>query len=144
MRGLTSGSGTVHGFVRSATLLAAGILFVALLLAPFALRQPGSGGAVGLVIAATVCFVTGLLSESTAALLAKTNPLAATLVGMMVRMILPLAVCVVLAATGQNGRQHVVFIGYLLTFYIVTLAVETCLAVRRASGHSSSLKQSPR
>jgi hypothetical protein len=36
-------------------------------------------------------------------------------------------------ATGQNGRHHVFFIGYLLTLYMVTLGVETWLSVKRAS-----------
>ena len=43
-----------------------------------------------------------------------------------------LAVCIGLAAFGQSGRQHLAFIGYLLTFYLVTLALETWLAVKRA------------
>ena len=62
---------------------------------------------------------------------------------MMVRMILPLGVCVAPRwPSGQSGRQHLAFIGYLLAFYIVTLALETWLAVKRTSGHSPTLKQS--
>jgi hypothetical protein len=143
MHGLTSGHGTMHNFVRSAILLAACIFIVALLLTPIALQQPGSGGLTGLAIAAAICLVSGLLSEAVVAFLASTTPLAATLAGMMVRMILPLGVCVTLVASGQSGRQHLAFIGYLLAFYLVTLALETCLAVKRASNHSTSLKRNP-
>jgi hypothetical protein len=134
----------MQGFVRSAVLLAACIMAVALLLAPVALRQSGSGSPVGLAIAAAICLASGWLSELIAALFARAMPLTATLVGMMVRMLLPLGVCVALVAAGQNGRQHLAFIGYLLTFYIVTLVLETCLAVKRASSHSTSIKQTPR
>jgi hypothetical protein len=144
MQGLTSGPAIMHGFVRSAMLLAACILAVALLLMPIAVRQSGSGGPVGLAIAAAICLASGWLSELIAALLSRATPLAATLVGMMVRMLLPLGVCVALAATGQDGREHLAFIGYLLTFYIVTLVLETRLAVKRASSHSTSLRQTPR
>lgn len=144
MHGLTGSSGTQYRFVRSATLLPACILAVALLLMPVALRQTGSGGSVGLAFAAGICLVSGLFSEWIAVLLHRTSPLGATLLGMLVRMTLPLGVCVGLVATGQQGRQHLSFIGYLLTFYAVTLALETYLAVKRASGHSTSLKRAPR
>lgn len=143
MPGLTSGPGIMYGIVRSAILLAACIFIVALLLTPVALRQPGSGSPSGLGIAALVCLISGLISESLTAVLSRSNPLSATLVGMAVRMILPLGVVVALVARGQSGRQHLAFIGYLLTFYVVILVLETILAVKRASGHSV-LKQSPR
>jgi hypothetical protein len=145
MHGLTSGPGTVHSFVRSAILLAACILALALLLLPVALRQRGSGGPMGLIIAAAICLVSGMLSELiAAALFARATPLGATLAGMAVRMILPLGLCVALVATGQSGRQHLAFIGYLLTFYVVTLVLETWLAVKRTSDHSTSLRQNSR
>jgi hypothetical protein len=144
MHGLTSGSETQHGFVRSASLLAGCIFFVALLLTPVALRQSGTGNLTGLAIAAAICLVSGLLAELIAAFLSRTSPLGATLVGMMVRMILPLGVCVGLVATGQSGRQHLAFVAYLLAFYVVTLALETCLAVKRASVHSTALKRTTR
>jgi hypothetical protein len=130
----------MHGLARTAILLAACIFVVALLLTPIAMRQPGSGAPIGLAIAAAICLVSGLLSESIAALLCRSNPLAATLAGMAVRMILPLGVCVGLLAAGQTGREHLAFVGYLLVFYVVTLVLETILAVKRASGRST-LKQ---
>lgn len=139
MHGLTGGSGI--SVLRSATLLAACILLVALLLVPVALGQSGSGGPLGLAIAAAICLVSGILSEVIAASLAAATPLGASLFGMMVRMFLPLGVCMFLVATGQSGRQHLALIGYLLTFYIVTLVVETFIAVKRASRHSSAGKQ---
>jgi hypothetical protein len=129
--------------VRSASLLAACIFIAALLLTPVALRQSGSGGPIGLAISAAICLVSGLLSELTSAIMARSTPLGATLVGMMVRMVLPLAVCVGLVAAGQSGRQHLAFVGYLLTFYVLTLALETCFAVKRATGNCPNLKRTP-
>ena len=144
MHGSTSGSGTLPGFVRSAILLAAGILSAALLLMPIAIQRSGSGSLGGLAIAGAICFVSGMFSEISSASFARTTPLVGTFVGMTVRMVLPLVVCVALVAAGENGREHIAFIGYLLTFYIVTLALETCLAVKRASVRPSVLKKSPR
>jgi len=144
MRGLTSGPATMHGFVRSAIILGACILAAALLLTPIALRQPGSGNIVGLAIATGICLLSGLISDGVSTFVARTSPLGASLIGMMVRMVLPLGVCVALLASGQNGRQHLAFIGYLLAFYMITLALETWLAVKRTAGPASTLNQSPR
>ena len=144
MRGLTSGPATMHGFVRSAIMLAACILAAALLLSPIALRQLGSGNIFGLAIAASICLLSGLIAEGASIFVARTSPLGASLIGMMVRMVLPLGVCVALLATGQNGRQHLAFIGYLLAFYMLTLALETWFAVTRTAGPASTLNQSSR
>jgi hypothetical protein len=124
-------------------LLAACLVIAALLLAPIAMRQSGSAGPLGLAIAAGSCLAAGFLSELIGARLARSTPLGATLVGMMVRMALPLALCIGLVAMGQNGRQHLAFIGYLLTFYVLTLALETCFAVKRASGRPKLKQTSP-
>jgi hypothetical protein len=124
----------MHGFGRSAGMLSACTLSVALLLLPFALARSGSGGLAGLVFAAAICLVSGLIAELIAWSIARTSPVSAALLGMMVRMFAPLGACVALLATGQNGREHLPFIGYLLVFYMVTLGLETWLAVKRSSG----------
>ncbi len=131
----------MHGFVRSAIMLSACVLAAALLVMPFALRKTGSSGPLGLAIAAAICLLSGLISEAIASTLGST-PLGATLVSMMARMILPLGVCVAILAAGQTGRQHLAFIFYLLAFYMVTLVLETCLAVKRASSHTPAKKVS--
>jgi hypothetical protein len=125
----------MHGFVRSAIMLSACILAAALLVMPFALQKPGSSGPLGVAIAAAICLLSGLISEAIASALSST-PLGATLIGMMVRMVLPLGICVAILASGQTGRQHLAFICYLLAFYMVTLVLETCLAVKRASSQT--------
>jgi hypothetical protein len=133
MRGLT-GQATVGGFVRSALMLMACTAAIALLFVPFAMRHSGSAGLMGLAAAAAICLVCGWMSEGVAHLVGRFgSPLVAMLMGMAIRMVPPLAICLALAIQGIHGRQHVAFIGYLLTFYLATLAVETWLAVKRAA-----------
>jgi hypothetical protein len=128
----------MHGFVRSAITLIASIFAAALLLMPFALTQIGSAGPAGLALAAAICIVSGLAAEGLAGVVAQNSPLGATLIGMMVRMFVPLGVCVGILATGHSGRDYLVFIGYLLAFYLLTLGVETWLAVKRTAANSLS------
>jgi hypothetical protein len=118
---------------------------MALLLLPFAARQSGSAGTVGLAVAAGVCLLCGWTSEGLAHLVGRSGtPLVAMLTGMAVRMAPPLVICLVLAAQGTDGRGHLAFIGYLLTFYMSTLAVETWLAVKRTSRIPSDSNQGTR
>jgi hypothetical protein len=134
----------MHGFVRSAIMLTACTFAVALLLAPFAVNQSGSSGLFGLLAAAAICLFSGITADGAASAVTRTSPVGAALIAMMVRMFVPLGVCVALLATGQSGRDHLPFIGYLLTFYVVTLGFETWLAVKRASASSSNSSQSAR
>lgn len=111
------------------------LLFLALL--PFAASRTGSGGVAGLLTAAMICLVTGILSESLGRLFVGIQaPLLSVLAGMIVRMLPPLAVCCLLAYRRESGMQHLPFVCYLLAFYLVTLAVETWFAVRRAQASS--------
>src|SRR5690242_11221150 len=100
-----------HSFARSALMLLACVLVVALALVPFALNSVGSAGMAGLAVAAAVCLSAGFAAEAVSTLLARLGtPLAAAMVGMGVRMLPPLALCIGLAATGQSGREHLPFI----------------------------------
>jgi hypothetical protein len=74
----------------------------------------------------------------------RTSTVGAAICGMMVRMFIPLGVCLAILASGQNGRDHVYFIGYLLTFYMVVLGLETWIAVKRSSGRPSRSNRSLR
>jgi hypothetical protein len=142
MHGLTSGQDTSHGFVRSALLVTACIFGVALLLLPVAVRQTGTGAPLGLAAAGAICLFAAYLAEAIGCMLGRTGShLAAMLLSMAVRFTPPIAACFVLAATGASGRQHLAFVGYLLAFYLVTLAAETWLAVRRVSDQSPSPKK---
>jgi hypothetical protein len=138
-------SSPFRGFARPALLLAGCVGAVALLLSPFAMVRSGSGGMTGLAIAAVICLVAGWVAEALACLLQRSvSPLGVMLLGMTVRMLPPLGVCLVLAAQGARGREHLAFICYLLAFYLVTLALETWLTVKRISLTSSNLNHSAR
>ncbi len=109
-------------------------LVVALALLPFAVNQSEPGGVGGLSIAAAICLLGGTLAELAAWSLSKvTAPLVVMLCGMAIRMVPALAVCVYLAASGHGGRENLPFVGYLLVFYLSTLALETYLNVKRVS-----------
>jgi hypothetical protein len=135
MQGLTSGQIASQGFVRSALFVSACIFVVALLLLPFAIHQSGTGGIPWLVLAGAICMSSAIAAEAISCRLSRAGShLTAMLLSMTVRLLPPLVVCLALAVRGGGGRQHLLFVGYLLAFYFVTLAAETWLAVKRAQG----------
>lgn len=138
-------SSPFRGFVRPALFLAGCVGAVALLLSPIAIGRTGSGGPAGLAIAAAFCLVAGWIAEALAYRLHRSvSPLGVMLLGMAIRMVPPLGVCLMLAAQGARGREHLAFIGYLLAFYLVTLALETWLTVKRVGRTSSNINLNAR
>ncbi|HVT28620.1 MAG TPA: hypothetical protein VHE81_11455 [Lacipirellulaceae bacterium] len=134
-----------YGLGRSALALTVGVVAVAAALLPIAGQGTGSAGMLGLAAAAGICLVSGIAAECIAALLTRcTYPLAGQLSGMIVRLFLPLAACLVLALQGFRGRENLAFVGYLLAFYIATLAFQTWLAIKRVAGPRNSLRPSAR
>lgn len=124
----------------SALLITAVVLVVALVIAPFASGKSGSAGLCGLTIAAALCLGTAWVSELLAAAIGRhASPLALMALGMMIRMVPPLALCVVLAARGVSGREHLAFIFYLLGLYLVTLAMETWTSVARVAAANEQI-----
>ena len=63
---------------------------------------------------------------------------------MLVRMMLPLVVCLILALKGFSGRENLEFVCYLLAFYTTTLVLETWLAVKRVAYSAETLRHSAR
>ncbi len=140
-----NGQNIQYGVGRSALTLTAGVIAVAVALLPLASQRSGSAGTLGLAAAAGICLVSGIAAECIVAILTRaSSPLAGQLSGMMVRLLLPLAVCLVLALQGFGGRENLAFVGYLLAFYVATLAFETWLAVKRVSGRRESLRRAAR
>lgn len=136
----TSGPNTEYGFVRSAALLIASVLGVALLLLPVAMHQTGSGNTIGLAMACGICLASGIAAEVVGYLFSRSGVrLFAHLAGMLVRMLLPLGICLILAVRGFSGRENIVFVCYLLALYSVNLALETGLAVTRTSSSKRAL-----
>jgi hypothetical protein len=128
-------------WLQSAVILAGLIAVASVLLLPAAVSRTGSGGVWGLGIAAGVCLAAGWVAEGLAVALGRSvSPLGLMLLSMAVRMAPPLAICLILAAQRASGREHLAFICYLLTFYLVTLALETWLTVKRVAGGSPNLK----
>ena len=140
MSGTSGAKALQTSHFNAALLVTAVVLTVALCIAPFASGRAGSAGLGGLTIAAAICLATAWISEMVAALIAgQASPLAMMALGMVIRMVPPLAICVGLAARGASGRDHLAFIFYLLAFYLVTLAMETWSTVARvAASHSHS------
>ena len=142
MPGLPSGQLKSLGFVRSALMLLACISVVALALIPVALSNTGSGGLAGLAVAAAICLAAGLAAEGFSTLLASIGQtLVAPMVGMGIRMVPPLFLCLALGVSGQSGREHLPFIFYLLAFYFTTLVMESWLAVKRVADSRTSARQ---
>jgi hypothetical protein len=132
----------VRGFLHPALLLAGSLCAVALLLLPIAVTRTGSAGITGLVIAGGVCLLAGIAAEGIAVALAgRVTPVGIMLLGMGVRVLPPMAICIGLFAAGQSGRAHLAFIGYLLAFYLTTLTLETLAAVKRLGGEPSRCAQ---
>jgi hypothetical protein len=125
-------------------MLIACISVVALVLVPIARNFSGSSGLGGVAVAAAICLFAGIATEAISTFLARLgNTLAAAMIGMGVRMLPPLMLCLGLAASGQSGRDHVPFIFYLLAFYFATLVLETCLAVKRVAAFTPPLPKHP-
>ena len=138
-------SSPFRSLVRPVLLLTGCVLAIALILLPIAWNRVGSGGPVGLAIAAGVCLTAGVVAEILAYSLRRhVAPLGVMLLGMTIRMVPPLGICMYLAAQGARGREHLAFIFYLLAFYLVTLALETWFNVKRAGRTSNPLSSAVR
>lgn len=145
MVGITDGQTASRGFVHSAIALSSCVLVVALVLLPYAMCQSGSAGPMGVAAAATIVLLAGLAAEGMGVVFAGLgSPLAALLFATAARMTPPMLICLVLALQGAHGREYLAFICYLLAFYLVTLALETWLAVKRVYHMPSDVTRSAR
>jgi hypothetical protein len=90
----------------------------------------GANGVLAFLLAALVCWSGAALALAASGVLRQLDRvLAVTLVGMALRMGLPLVAVVVV--TLQNGPlAEGGFVGYVLVFYVVTLVVETWLSLK--------------
>ncbi len=105
------------------------VLGVAVL--PFSLWLEGLSGSFALGAAVLICLTSGLGSLIIGSLqVPRQYALYSLLLAMAVRIIPPLAVCLLLAFRG-GGSEYLGFVCYLVLFYIVTLSVETYVSIRR-------------
>jgi hypothetical protein len=123
-------------------MLLACVFAVALVMLPYAINQAGSAGPIGLAAAAVICLVSGIAAEAISfALTRSASPLFGQLSGMIIRMMLPLFACLILALQGFSGRENLAFVCYLLAFYVSSLVLETRLAVKRVASTSHTAGQ---
>jgi hypothetical protein len=106
---------------------------VCLILAPLVWALQGNIGVVALVAAAFFCGASAIGAQLIAVLLVgSANPVHAVMIAMLLRMVPPLALCAVVGLRrGPLTDAGIVF--YMIGFYLVTLAVDTWLSVRRIS-----------
>jgi hypothetical protein len=117
-----------------ALVVAASFLLVT---APVAWLQ-GRAGLAAAGIAALVCAMSAISAQFTAIRLAGLGrPVQAALLAMLLRMAPPLVYCLAVGwRHGPEGGAGVVF--YVIGFYMVVLAADTCLSVRRVPRITSS------
>jgi hypothetical protein len=80
-------------------------------------------------VAALVCWCGALMALMATALLAQQAPVGSMLLGMMFRMGMPLVAAIALH-NGAPQLARVGITGFILAYYLPTLALETLLAVR--------------
>jgi hypothetical protein len=133
------GKTTSQSLARSILFVAGCVVLVGLALVPFAATLSGTNGVQGLALAAGLCIFAAVFAESIAFVQGRNGShLIAMLLAMAVRDIPLLAICLALAVAGQTGEQHLGFVCYLLAFYLIALASETWLAVKRVSAFSAN------
>lgn len=115
------------GLPARAGLLAACLLVALIVVGPIAFYAKGTSGLLACVLAAFICLVPGLISLGLGELFRGTDAaLYNLLFGTIVRLGLPLMVCVAIYTLGGPLAEGG-FAFYLLAFYPVMLIVETVL-----------------
>jgi len=111
--------------------LLVGVLGASLLIvSPVAFWHHGLRGFLEAGVAALICLLSGVAALGVAWRCVRAGqPLLGMLLAMAIRLILPLMVCLLLSLRGM-GADSLGFICYLLTFYLVNLAVETYLSIQ--------------
>ena len=127
-----------NGFWSCALLLTVAVALVWLGLIPLVLGWLGASGLQPAAVAALLSLVVGL-----AVLVVnhhpglRERPLVAMLVAMSVRMIPLLTICLVVSLQPTKS-EYASFIGFLVFFYLVTLAVETLISVQLSQAHHTT------
>ena len=121
------------GFRSCALLLTWVVVVFFVAMAPAAIWWQGLQALPAMAAAAVVCLLPGLAALAvTSRCRDQQRPLLAVGLGMGLRLTPPLLVCLVLAVAGSTSG-YLSFVVYLLTFYLVTLALETYIAVQMVS-----------
>jgi hypothetical protein len=117
-------------FFRNAGSLALAMVAVSVLVGPLAYMAEGGAGVMRALAAAVLCLVCGVIAIGLRAWFSsQNNPLAGLLGSMAVRFFPPLVLCLLIAIKRPDSEVFV-FVGSLLMYYLVTLSVESWLAVQ--------------
>ena len=121
------------------------LLLVSLLVfaavACFSFPRHGNVGVLASAVASFLCFVSAATALFVTGMTAGTpNALSASLLGILLRTMVPFFVCILLNQAFSPLADAGLF-GMVLVNYFVVLAVETALAVRIVQAHSSTVVQ---
>ena len=119
-------------FFRNASSLVLAMVGVSVLVGPLAYMAEGQAGVLRALAAAMLCLACGLVAIALRVwFTSQNNPLAALLGSMAVRFFPPLVLCLLIAIKRPDS-DFFVFVGALLMYYLVALAVESILAVQES------------
>ncbi len=126
------------GMFSCAVLFACAVMLLYLLLAPIALWMQGVAGLQPAAVAALISLIVGLGVLAVAhRFTARDKPLVSMLLSTAIRMI-PLLVIGLVIALSEDKGPYLYFVGYLLWFYLATLAIETFVSIQLAQSRSAS------
>lgn len=119
-------------FCRSAMTLALAIVAVSVLVGPLAYMAEGQFGVLSALAAAGICLICGFAAIAVREWFnSQNNPLAGVLGSMAVRFFPPLVLCLLVAIKRADSNCFV-FSCSLLVYYLVSLAVDSWLAVQES------------
>jgi hypothetical protein len=117
------------GLAWACAALTASVAIAWLIDAPVASRIAGHSIWGVSALAAGICWFGAMLSLVLLHVLRlRGSPVAGVLVGMLVRMTIPLSIAF-MATTQEGSLAEAGLLGQLVVFYLVTLAIETCLSL---------------
>ncbi|MHB8970253.1 MAG: hypothetical protein ACYC3X_10650 [Pirellulaceae bacterium] len=126
-----------HNQTAQTLILLGALLGSAVAVLPVAYVARDRIGAASALVALVTCLVSGLLALGLARLCRGPNGVVSqVLLGMLPRMGIPLAVCMMVHLQG-GAIANAGFVYYILAFYFVTLVVETVLQVGEAQLRST-------
>lgn len=110
-----------------------------LLIGPLASWMHGTAGFWSAVVAGATCLAAAAGGTLFGRLLCgHGNPVAGVLAGMLLRMALPLAACIIVQLMG-GFLAHAGFVYWVLLIYLPVLAVETVITVREVAESNTSV-----
>ena len=130
-----------RGVAAKAVVLSTAVVIAFLVASPVVVHIQGATGLAAALLSASLCLLGAVLALAVGRWFA--DPKSAVMVGMAVRMAVPLSVVLIMQLRG-GPLVDAGLIYYLLVFYPVTLLVETALALPRPSVALTSAATPPR